>query len=312
MIARLAAHLMRRARHHTLIFHRVLVDRDPMNPSEPTADWFRRLAAMLATNFRLISLDEAVRRSSCGDLPGRTVSVTFDDGYADNYTVAMPILAEFGIPATFFVASGFIDGGRMWNDSIIETMRRLHAGRHELDLPDRSHVTLTDWNSRREAASLIIAAWKHLEPADRQARVDQLSARVNGLPTDLMLTTQQLRALAAAPASTIGGHTRLHPILASLSDAQAREEIERGRRELEETIQTDVTLFAYPNGKRGKDYRAEHVEMVRQAGFHAAVATDWGTLDAATDRFEIPRFTPWHSNLDRFSVDLVRCHFGLI
>ena len=312
MIERLAALVMRRARHHTLIFHRVLREPDPMSPGEPTADWFRRLMGMLAANFQVISLQEAVRRAAAGDLSGQTVSITFDDGYADNFTVALPILQAFDFPATFFVASGFLDGGRMWNDSIIETVRRIGEGWHEIDVPGTDRFDLSDWDSRRKAATAIIAAWKHLPPAERQRRVDALAGRVKELPRDLMLSTGQLRALAGSSGVTIGGHTRTHPILASLDDAHARDEIENGKRDLEERLQHELSLFAYPNGRLGQDYRAGHADLVRDAGFQAAVATDWGTLDANTDPFRVPRFTPWHKNLTRFAMDLTRCHYGLL
>ncbi len=312
MIGGLIARSMRRAQHHTLIFHRVMRASDPMHPDEPTADWFRDLVAMLARNFELIPLDEAVERAAEGRLSGRTLSITFDDGYADNYEVALPILQQFGAPATFFVASGFIDGGRMWNDSIIETMRRLNVGRHAFDLLGEATFDLSDWASRRHAAAVTIAALKHLAPAERQARVDRLSSRVSDLPTGLMMTTAQLRALAGARGVAIGGHTRSHPILAALSATEARAEIAGGKTDLENVLQRPITLFAYPNGKRGKDYTEEHVGLARQAGFAAAVTTDWGALGVSGDRYTIPRFTPWHRNLRRFSLDLARCHYGWI
>ncbi len=312
VIEALAALTMQRARHHTLIFHRVLQNADPMSPGEPTQDWFGRLMKMLASNFEMISLAEAVARTQAGRLSGRTMSVTFDDGYADNFTVALPILEEFNVPATFFVASGFVDGGRMWNDTIIETFRGCESGVHEVDLAENKLFELSDWESRRAAAAETILAWKHLSPDERQAKVDELAERVPNLPSTLMMTKEQLRALAASPVATIGGHTRTHPILASISDSDAEEEIEGGKRDLEGWTQREITLFAYPNGKFGRDYDARHVTLVQQAGFDAAVATDWGTLATGCDLYAIPRFTPWQRNLSRFSIDLARCHFGLI
>jgi len=308
----LSAWLMRRARHQTLIFHRVMQDRDPMIPDEATQEWFRRLMKMLASNFEMISLTDALARVQAGELNGRTVSVTFDDGYADNYTVALPILEEFHIPATFFIASSFIGGGRMWNDSIIETFRRLTPGKYELDVQGDGPLELTDWASRRHAAETTIAAWKHLPPDERHARVLDLMQRAADLPVDLMMTREQLCALAASPVATIGGHTRTHPILASISDFQAKDEIEGGKADLEDWIQREIEVFAYPNGKLGRDYRPEHAELVKQAGFSAAVATDWGALDDSSDPYAIPRFTPWQRNLSRFSIELARCHYGLI
>ena len=312
MISRLAAWSMRRPLHHTLIFHRVLQQSDPMNPAEPTADWFRDLIAMLARDFKPIALDEALARAEGAELRGGTVSVTFDDGYADNFSVALPILREFRVPATFFVASDFLNGGRMWNDSIIETMRRLAPGTYDLGCADFAPFELSDWPSRRHAAQTVITAWKHLAPEQRQANVDALAARIEELPRDLMLTNAQLRELATSEGVTIGGHTRSHPILASLDRDQARVEIAGGKYDLENILQQEIDLFAYPNGKHGRDFRDEHAKLVQGAGFTAAVATDWGTLSNTTDRYRIPRFTPWNPNLARFSIDLARCHYGLI
>lgn len=283
-----------------------------MSPEEPTADWFRGMVAMLARHFEPISLHEALQRSVAGELSGRTVSVTFDDGYADNFEVALPILREFDVPATFFVATGFLDGGRMWNDSIIETFRSLKDDGKAIELPNAPDAHLTDWNARRTSAKNTITAWKHLPPKQRQSCVDTLAARAGKLPDDLMMSSDQLRDMADTPGVTIGGHTRTHPILASQTLEESRVEIEGGKSDLEEIVQRELTLFAYPNGKHGQDFRDEHARLVEQAGFSAAVATDWGALSAESDRYRIPRFTPWHQNLARFSVDLARCHYDYL
>ncbi len=312
MIGTLARSVMRRPRHITLIFHRVLAAHDPMSPSEPSTAWFDRLIGYLARRFDIIPVREALIRAAAGALDGRTLSITFDDGYADNFTQALPVLERHRAPATFFIASGYIDGGRMWNDSIIETLRRLPEGRVEVDGFEQGPLELNGSESRRQAASLIISAWKHLLPSERQDRVDRLAARVTGLPDDLMMTREQLRQLASSACAEIGGHTRSHPILAAIDGASAAAEIEGGKRDLEDWLQRGVRIFAYPNGKKGCDYGPEHAEIARAAGFEAAVATDWGTLDATTDPFAIPRFTPWHRGLDRFTLDLARCHHGLI
>ena len=250
MIAALARTLMRRACHHTLIFHRIVRQTDPMSPTEPDQAWFRRLVTMLVRRFDVISLSEAITRLDDGRLHGPTLSITFDDGYADNYEVALPVLEECRAPATFFVASGFVGGGRMWNDSIIETFRRLPSG--SWHSPEEGFsFDLNDWASRRDGASKVITAWKHLPPEIRQAKVDKLSEGVSNLPTDLMLSRSQLHALAQSPVATIGGHTRTHPILAAITAAEAKREIEGGRSDLQDWLQQEITLFTYPNGKRG-------------------------------------------------------------
>jgi peptidoglycan/xylan/chitin deacetylase (PgdA/CDA1 family) len=105
---------------------------------------------------------------------------------------------------------------------------------------------------------------------------------------------------------TIGAHTVTHPILACTSDSAARHEIVASKRALEEQLGAPVGLFAYPNGKPGRDYSAAHVAMVREAGFDAAFSTAWGVASRTSDPFQLPRFTPWDRAPWRFGVRLAQ------
>src|SRR6267143_1774593 len=107
-----------------LIYHRVIAEADPLVPGEVCAREFDWQLTVLGRWFRVLPLLEAVARLRNGELPVRAACVTFDDGYADNVTTALPILRRHGVPATFFLATAFINGGRMWNDTVIETVRR--------------------------------------------------------------------------------------------------------------------------------------------------------------------------------------------
>ena len=127
MLLKALFHLMSpggaRARLSVLIFHRVLPEPDPLFPDEMHARRFDVLCGWLTSWFKVLPLDEAVARLKAGTLPARAVCITFDDGYADNHHVALPILRRHGLVATFFIATGFLDGGRMWNDTVIEAIR---------------------------------------------------------------------------------------------------------------------------------------------------------------------------------------------
>src|SRR5205085_1443710 len=104
--------------------HRVLADPDPLFPEEVGAPDFDAQMSILKRWFNVLPLKEALARLREGRLPMRAACITFDDGYADNATVAAPILRRHGLPATFFIATDFIDGGEMWNDTVIDTVRR--------------------------------------------------------------------------------------------------------------------------------------------------------------------------------------------
>ena len=289
-----------------LIFHRVLPTHDPLMPGEPDAAAFTARMKWLAKAFRVIPLVEAARRLSDGSLPPNAACITFDDGYADNLLIAAPILAKLRLNATFFVATGFLDGGRMFNDTVIESVRACRDG-----VLDLSAIDCGTWSCANDAARLatiggLLDRVKYLPQVERQAKVDAMATAV-GLPSrsDLMMTRQQVRDLKRHGMS-IGAHTVTHPILTSLTHDVARDEIANGRRDLEETLGERVKLFAYPNGKPVRDYDASHATLVREMGFDAAVSTSWGVASRETNLFQLPRFTPWDSNVNRFGLRLAR------
>jgi len=292
-----------------LIFHRVVPEPDPLLPELVSAAEFERQLSLIGRWFTVLPLAEAVQRLRAGALPVRAACITFDDGYADNATVALPALRRLGMPATFFIATGFLDGGRMWNDSVIETVRvapgaTLDARRYGLGV-----LPLSTMGERRAALDALIGALKYLPLDERQARVDEFAALAPaGLPGDLMMTDTQVRELHRG-GMEVGGHTVNHPILARLDPDSARREIAEGRRRLAEITGAPVTLFAYPNGRPGQDYGAEHVAMVRELGFDAAVSTAWGVAHAASDAYQLPRFTPWDRTPGRYLLRLLHNTF---
>ena len=151
---------------------------------------------------------------------------------------------------------------------------------------------------RRAAIATLLGQLKYLPFAQRQRMAmhirRQASAQAQQARQAAMLSSAQLRQLHAAGMG-VGAHTVSHPILATLSNRAAQLDIANGRRQLEELIQAPVSLFAYPNGKAGRDYGPTHVDIVRQLGFDAAVTTDWGVARAGhnLDLLQLPRFTPW-------------------
>src|SRR5882672_3382138 len=124
LLLQAAQRLQRTPRLSVLIYHRVHAQRDPLFPDEPTAAEFAARMRWMGANFDVLPLAQAVQGLKRGDLPRRALCITFDDGYADNHDVAMPILRQLGLPATFFVSSGYLDGGCMFNDVVIEAVRQ--------------------------------------------------------------------------------------------------------------------------------------------------------------------------------------------
>jgi len=305
-LAGLASPAGARARLSILIYHRVLPESDTFNQWDVTAAEFELQMDLLAGHFSPLPLTEAVERLATGSLPARAVCVTFDDGYVDNAEVALPILRKHKVPATFFVATGYLDGGRMWNDTVCESIRVLAAPTLDLTRWGLGTFELDSDVARRSAIAAILPAFKYLPAAERDTRAAQLG-ELAGVPrqSKLMMREEQVRALHGA-GMEIGAHTVTHPILLNTAPDVARREIAESRSRLGEIVRQPVHLFAYPNGKPGVDYGPEHVTMVRDAGFKAAVSTGWGVASAQSDRFQLPRFTPWDRTPGRFMLRMVR------
>jgi peptidoglycan/xylan/chitin deacetylase (PgdA/CDA1 family) len=293
-----------------LAYHRVLMARDPMRPGVPTLAEFEARMRWISANFDVLPLPEAVRGLREDRLPRRALCITFDDGYADNHELALPVLRRLGLPATFFIATGYLDGGCMFNDVVIEALRSAPGPMLELeDLGFGRHPVSLD-EERRQAIDRILGRLKYLEPAQRGAVAQQIAERAGaGVPSGLMMSSQQVRELHAA-GMQIGAHTVTHPILAQIPLDRAREEIAAGRAGLEKIIGAPVRLFAYPNGKPMRDYRREHAALTRELGFDAAVSTARGAASAGDDLYQIPRFTPWDRPNWRFGLRLAITRTG--
>lgn len=305
-IAHGAYGLVVRPRLSILVYHRVHAQVDAIFPAEQDAARFERLMRFVAQSFRVLTLGEAIRRLQRGDLPPRALVITFDDGYADNVEVVLPILQRYGLVATFFVSSGFLDGGRMWNDSVIEIVRACRQAELDLATFDLGSCSLAGPAARRLVIENLLPRVKYLNLDEREAAIAHLQelSDVPELPTNLMMTSEQLRQLHRA-GMEIGGHTVNHPILTMLTPAEAENEISSGRARLQEIIDAPVDVFAYPNGNPDCDYDCSHVELVRRLGFAGAVSAEPGVAQAGDDMFELPRFSPWGRSLATWATKLL-------
>lgn len=291
-----------------LIYHRVFANPDPLSPGEPTISEFDWQMAALRRHFNPLPLSEAAIRLETGTLPARAISVTFDDGYADNYELALPILRKWGISATFFIATGFLNGGRMWNDTVIETVRAARGGHLDLNEMDLGKYVIDTKQDRRDTIRSLLSQLKYLSPPERQERIHLLAKSVGKcLPGNLMMTSEQVKLMRSA-GMEIGAHTVSHPILTRLPLPEAEREILQSRDQLEGLLGDGVTSFAYPNGRPGEDYDRSHVEAVRKAGFKVCVSTSWGCSRRDDDLLQLPRITTWDRTPLTFSARIIKSY----
>lgn len=282
-------------RHPTVIvmYHRI--DVDPLDPfllSVEPANFALQLDCLLRLA-EPIALRDVLR-------PSRhpRVAVTFDDGYADNVTNALPLLEAKGVPATVFVTSDMVGTGReFWPDRLERLLLRdgtVGVGAMSTLKVAGETVTLDldGPQARKKALSDLHPQLRLLEPAEISRLLDELEDGLGAPPEATAprrpVTEEELQDLAANKWTTVGAHTRSHPWLSALPVGRQRDEIVGSRRRLEEMTGRSVDLFAYPFGYFDS-YDWSTVRIVRNAGFALACATHSEATTRLTSRYRLPR-----------------------
>lgn len=300
---------IREPRLHVLIYHRVMPEPDPLRPWEIDQRQFHEHMRWISGVFRVIPLSQAVSELDAGTLKRRSLAITFDDGYLDNTTHALPILQSFDFPATFFCTSAWLDGGLMWNDQVIEAVRQWPGDALSIPELQQDPFPVATIEQKNQAIQAILPKLKYRNHAERQAIADRLSNRPEIRLPELMMRPEHLRSLAEN-GMDIGGHTHSHPILAQMDDAEASDELAHNKQTLEKIINQPLNHFAYPNGKPLTDFLPKHQQMVSELGYRCALSTQPGLADRSTHRYEIPRFTPWDKTPNKFLARLTRMAIG--
>lgn len=289
-----------------LLYHRVA---DLPNDPEMLAvspENFRAHLKFLKEHFPIVRFEE-----DWSDLKEKAVAITFDDGYADNVHIALPILEETGVTATFFISTGHIGTNREFWWHRLETILLQETQlpiRFMLDDVRYGQCWMTEtMQQRRVVYDTLNALMQRISPERREAWLDQLQNWAGSAPLGKNLhrsmTAGEIRRLAASPQATVGAHTVTHSALAALNEVQQRREIFTSKQDLEEMTGEEIATFSYPFGRK-KDYDRTSVRLCRQAGFKKTAANFPGQAHRWTDPFQIPRHLVRNWDKATFAAEL--------
>ena len=260
-------------------------------PGGAGARGLERQLAFLARRCNVVPLADALRALDRDDpLPPRAVALTFDDGYADQLELAAPMLARLGLPATFFLVPGLLDGtARPWWELLAWTFAR--SSRDSVVWEGRT-LGLRDDGQRPSALAIVLEGLKRRDQMARDAALDELSERCapDGKLEEhaSFLDWDGARQLARL-GFTVASHSLHHAILAEEPTSAQERDLTLSRRRLKEELEAPVNLLAYPNGKQ-PDYSRATIAAARGAGYSHALTTLEGWNQPTTAPFEIRRF----------------------
>jgi peptidoglycan/xylan/chitin deacetylase (PgdA/CDA1 family) len=273
-----------------LMYHQVYPHRDSWS-----LDWllslreFEKQIQYFHRNYELLPLDQLVSYISQGEtLPEKAVVITFDDGYKDNYLYAYPILKKYRIPATIFLATGYIGTDRLfWADEVNYIINNTTAA--QLDLDELGSYSLRPLN-RHRAGFIISEKLDDLPDARKNALIEKLTSICQvsippGLGKEFVLSWDEVREMSD-DGIAFGAHTVNHPNLTNMPFEQAKREIAQSKKDIEEKLDKEVTAFSYPYG----DFSPEIVRLVQESGFTCAVSVSPSKLISHTDSpYELSR-----------------------
>lgn len=291
-----------------LLYHRVTdLDSDPQLLSVSPSNFDLQLA-YLKKNYRILHPNELLELLKSGKrIPRHSILLTFDDGYADNYLEAIPILEKHGLTALFYVCTGNIGSEReFWWDR----MERIFL----LDpLPDRAinitlgekQFTLSEGN-RKDVYDELLPLLRKMDSNSRDERIQEFALLLNQLEnrkTHRSMSTEELKKMAQSPAACIGAHTVGHPSLAALSKEAQMLEIKSSKEFLEELLGTQMIHFSYPFGTK-QDYNDDSISICKDLGFELVAANYPYIVNRKSNALAYPRFLVRNWEVDQFKNEL--------
>ena len=273
-----------------LCYHRVGTEGIPYYSTLPPA-LFELQMRFLRENFRVISLSQLCHELTIPRNEGHGVAVTFDDGYSDLYTHALPVLRKFEIPATVYLTVDCIETGEVaWYDRIFLALQVAEGEEIELPISGRSRCPLGSPRQRVEAGTQIVSILRNTPVLERRRICAALEQQAS-LPADKlegrMLSWKQIHEMRCAGIS-LGSHTLSHPVLSQLAVEDIDRELGESKRVLEARLGEPVLDFAFPFGKP-EDYGPIAYAAVKRFGYRSAVTTIWGTNIPGSDMSALRR-----------------------
>jgi peptidoglycan/xylan/chitin deacetylase (PgdA/CDA1 family) len=284
------------ARHVTLfMLHRFAADPARVDRHHPS-NLARALEYLRRRRYPLVGLADVVATVRDGSpLPPRAVAFTVDDGYADFYSLALPVFEHFDCPVSVFLTTDFVDGRVwMWWDRLAHMFRTT----------ERNHATVTgagrhvawSWSGNRERVSALGSAVELMTFLPPTARDELIAALAREFDVELpahapidyeAMTWDQVRA-AETRGVTFGPHTLDHPTLATIPDRrECGRQITQSYARLREHASA-IPVFCYPNGD-ARSFGQREIELVAETGFALAVTALPGHLPSGTTVHGWPR-----------------------
>jgi len=256
---------------------------------------FTRQMQYIKANYDILPLSQAVKKLHQREITEPTMSVTFDDGFLNNYEVAYPITCAFEIPITIYISTDFVDSNdTLWycrlNQALSQTKNKIFKWQDK-------NVCIENNAQKSKLSSVLQRELKKLPHNDLLRELDIIIEKLGldprtGLDRDSpfrVLDSNTIKLMSQSKNVEIGAHTHSHSILSKLSLNQKRKEIETSIQLIEQWTNSACRTFAYPNG-RTEDYDTECIDLLQTCNIETAVTANIHTNVPSTSQLELGRY----------------------
>ena len=297
-----------------LCYHRVGTEGVPLfSRLDPRV--FEAQMKYIRKHYRIVPLGQMCAELTNDDVMRPTLAITFDDGYRDLYTHALPVLRKYAIPATIYLIGRSMETGESpWYDRIFVALEHVAGNAIEVEMDAPRRFALTSVADRRQAAWEIVCFLRTVSDARRRAWCVEFETRMKPPQAELanrILDWNQVRSMQASGIS-FGAHTMTHPSVARLASTDLEQELGASRSLLESKLDAPTVDFAYPFGKLSDCSLAADSYLAR-SGYRSAVTTVEGINSFGANSFRLNRMQiSDDGSLSLFAFNLARMFFESI
>ncbi|KPJ57003.1 hypothetical protein AMJ49_03105 [Parcubacteria bacterium DG_74_2] len=279
-----------------LIYHRVLeTEIDSQLLCVPPEN-FEKQMRYLKDNFEILKVSELLKILKEKKVFQKGILITFDDGYADNFYFALPILERLKIPATFFVCSGNIDKNEeFWSHQLEQIFFLNKKLPDKLQFESNGKKYLFNTSNSQAIKKTYQELHKIIKSLNKKNRdnITNFLFEWSGVVKKTRkyyrtLSTDELKKMASFEYIEIGGHTVNHVLLSALNKTEQKEEIKENKKHLEKILNKKVITFSYPYGRK-KDYNQDSLEIVKN-NYQIVFSNFPGVIRNNSNIYELPRF----------------------
>ena len=282
-----------------LMFHRIHRNGNIQNNVDPNSGLsiseknFDQILKNLTKKYEIIPIDKILFRLKKKS-EKHCIVLTFDDGYLDNFELALPVLEKYNVPATIFITTRFLDGDcHMWWYELWNIIKKNET----IEIIKKNKVNLwkcITFNQKLKCFKDLRKIIIKLNYKDQNKFLKEINQLKRPNFKNLCLNRDHILKLDQHPLITIGSHTHSHAVLSNETESFVGLEIKKSKEILEKIVGHEINYIAYPFGNL-QEVNKREFEITKKLGYKLGFTTNCKKI-SIKDIYSLPRIAVNENN----------------